>query len=155
MRYLVSAKVRPEKRAELLKAIDAQQFGEGFPYGDLGDVLCAGRVDQSGTVRWVEVCYCREFSGVAMREEIDYFEEFLTEIRIADARSPVFCEGYPTCNDCDCTNKVRFRGEPFLDYLRRIVIEPPSAAQEHVDRTTRWLGWRGNVTPEEADRNQA
>jgi hypothetical protein len=155
MRYLVSAKVRPEKRAELLKAINAQQFGEGFPYGDLGDVLCAGRVDQSGTVRWVEVCYCREFSGVAMREEIDYFEEFLTEITIADARSPVLCEGYPTCNDCDCTNKVRLPGEPFLDYLRRIVTEPVSAAQVNADRPTRWLGWRGNVIPDEAERNQA
>jgi hypothetical protein len=154
MRYLVSAKVRPEKRAELLKAINEQQFGEGFPYGDLGEVLCAGRVDESGTVRWVEVCYCREFSGVAMLEEIDYFEEFLTEITIADARSPQYCEGYPACNDCDCTKKVRFRGEPFLDYLRRVVSESQSADPANPGRPTRWLGWRGEVTAEEAERNR-
>jgi hypothetical protein len=153
MRYLVSAKVRPERREELLKAINQGQFGEGFPYGDLGRVLCGGRVDEAGTVRWVEVCYCREFTGVAMREEIDYFEEFLTEIRIADARSPLYCEGYPACNDCDCTKKVRFRGEPFLDYLRRVVSESPPTDPVTPGRPTRWLGWRGEVTSEEAERN--
>jgi len=154
MRYLVSAKVRPDNREKLLKAINEGQFGEGFPYGDLGSVLCAGRVDESGTVRWVEVCYCREFSGVAMEAELPYFEEFLTEITIADARSPLNCEGYPACNDCDCTKKVRFRGEPFLDYLRRVVSESHSADAIQAGRPTRWLGWRGKVTSEEAERNQ-
>ena len=28
-----------------------------FPYGDLGSVLADGRVDGSGMIRWVEVCY--------------------------------------------------------------------------------------------------
>jgi hypothetical protein len=153
MRYLLSAKVRPEKQAELLEAMDQGSFGEGFPYGDLGSVLCRGRVDESGLIRWVEVCYCREFSGVAMAEEIGYFEEFLTEITIADARSPQSCEGYPACNDCDCTRKVRFPGEPFLDYLRRIVEAPILKDSCSADRPTRWLGWRGQVTPEEAERN--
>jgi hypothetical protein len=154
MRYLVSAKVRPEKRQALLEAINQGQFGEGFPYGDLGRVLCAGQVDDSGTVRWVEVCYCREFSGVAMEAELPYFEDFLTEITIADARSPLYCEGYPACNDCDCTKKVRFRGEPFLDYLRRVVSESHSADPVNPSRPTRWLGWRDEVTAEEAERNR-
>jgi len=154
MRYLLSANVRSKKRQALLEAIDDGRFGEGFPYGDLGRVLCGGHVDQSGTVRWVEVCYCREFSGVAMLEEIDYFEQFLTEIEIADARSPIHCEGYPACNDCDCTQKVRFRGEPFLEYLRRIVSEPTYADAAIPGRPTRWVGWRGQVTAVEAERNQ-
>jgi len=153
MRYLLSAKVRPEKREELLAAVADGRFGEGFPYGDLGSVLCHGRVDESGTIRWVEVCYCREFSGVAMEEEIGYFEEYLTDITIADARSPRSCEGYPVCNDCHCTNKVRFLGEPFLDYLRRIAAEPDWAGSPQAGRPTRWLGWRGQVTPEEAARS--
>ncbi len=129
MRYLLSAKVRPEKRAAARGDRCADDLARGFRTATSG-ACCAAGVDQSGTVRWVEVCYCREFSGVAMLEEIDYFEEFLTEIEIADARSPVSCEGYPACNDCDCTNKVRFRGEPFLEYLRRIVSEPTSADAE-------------------------
>jgi hypothetical protein len=155
MRYLVSAKVRPGKTEELLAAIEKKSFGKEFPYGDLGEVLCEGRVDDSGMVRWIEVCYCREYSGVAMDAEIDYFEEFLTDISIADARSPLHCDGYPACNDCDCTKKVRFRGEQFLDYLRRIVKDPASAEPVDTDRPTRWLGWRGEVTPEEAARNGA
>ena len=78
-----------------------------------------GRVDDSGTIRWVEVCYCREYYGVAMHEELPYLEEYLTDIEVADARSPRYCKGYPECNDCDCTRKVRFHGEPLMDHLLR------------------------------------
>ncbi len=151
MRYLVSARVRPEKRVELLSLLDQGRFSEGFPYGDLGSVLAEGRVDNSGTIRWVEVCYCREYSGVAMEAEIPYFEEYLTDITIADARSPEHCEGYPACNDCDCTRKVRFPGEAFLDYLRWVA---ETAVASPGGRSTRWLGWRGEVTSEEQGRNQ-
>ncbi len=153
MRYLISGKVRPEKRRALLDAIESGRFGEGFPYGDLGRVLCAGHVDPSGAVRWVEVCYCREFSGVVLEAEIGYFEEFLTDVTIADARNPQSCDGYPACNDCDCTRKIRFPGEPFLDYLRRIATDDAAAQPTEDGRATRWLGWRGHVTPEEAVRN--
>jgi hypothetical protein len=154
MRYLLSARVRPERRRELLEAIEAGRLGEGFPYGDLGETLCRGRVDESGTIRWVEVCYCREFLGVAMDEEIGYFEEYLTDITIADARSPVSCEGYPVCNDCDCTSKVRFVGEPFLDYLRRLAAGTDPIESHPEGHPTRWLGWRGQVIAEEAARNR-
>jgi hypothetical protein len=155
MRYLLTARVRPEKERELLDAIEQRRFGEGFPYGDLGETLCRGRVDESGTIRWVEVCYCREFLGVAMDEEIGYFEAYLTDITIADARSPALCEGYPACNECDCTNKVRIPGKPFLAYLRRIAADSETSRSSDPGRPTRWLGWRGQVVPEEAARNRA
>jgi hypothetical protein len=153
MRYLLGARVRPDRRAELLRALEAGTFGDGFPYGDLGEVLCTGRVDDLGMIRWVEVCYCREYYGVAMHEELPYLEEYLTDMEVADARSPASCEGYPACNDCDCTNKVRFEGEPLLDHLRRTASEsdPPASG----GRRTRWLGWRGRVGPEEGQRNRA
>jgi hypothetical protein len=159
VRYLLAARVRPEKRDELLRALEEGRFGAGFPYGDLGETLCTGRVDASGVIRWVEVCYCREYYGVAMEEELPYFEEFLTDMSVADARSPALCEGYPACGDCDCTRKVRPKGEPLLEYLRRSVgALEPSAAPELAPipgRPTRWLGWRGQVTPEESRRNRA
>lgn len=153
MRYLLAARVRPGRRADLLRALEDGSFGEGFPYGDLGEMLCEGRVDTSGTIRWVEVCYCREYFGVAMHEELPYLEAYLADIEVADARSPAYCEGYPACNDCDCTNKVRFEGEPLLDHLRRTasVSDPPAGE----GRRTRWLGWRGRVGPEEERRNRA
>ena len=149
MRYLLGARVRPERRAELLRALEDGTFGAGFPYGDLGEVLGAGRVDASGTIRWVEVCYCREYYGVAMHEELPYLEEYLTDIEVADARSPRYCKGYPECNDCPCTRKVRFGGEPLLDHLRRTVAQPGTGVSGE-GRATRWLGWRGRITAEEA-----
>jgi hypothetical protein len=151
VRYLIAARVRPERRAELRDALKGGRFGVGFPYGDLGETLRAGRVDGSGTIRWVEVCYCREYYGLAMEEELPYFEEFLTDIVVADARSPRLCKGYPACGDCDCTRKVRPKGEPLMDYLERVADEPSPPAEV---RPTRWLGWRGQVTPEEDRRNR-
>jgi hypothetical protein len=113
MRYILSARVRPERRRELLEVIEAGRFSEGFPYGDLGETLCRGRVDESGTIRWVEVCYCREFLGVAMDEEIGYFEEYLTDITIADARSPHSCEGYPVCTTAIAPTRSDSRASRF------------------------------------------
>jgi hypothetical protein len=154
LRYLLSARVWPEKRTELLRALEEGRFGAGFPFGDLGEVLCTGRVDGSGTIRWVEVCYCREYYGVAMEEELPYIEEYLTDITIADARSPAHCEGYPVCNDCDCTRKVRPKGEPLLNYLRRLASRHEAFTTSAEGLPTRWLGWRGQVAPEEARRNR-
>jgi hypothetical protein len=154
MRYILGARVRPERRAELLRALENGTFGVGFPYGDLGEVLCSGRVDGAGTIRWVEVCYCREYYGIAMEEELPYLEEYLTDIQVADARSPRYCKGYPECNDCDCTRKVRFEGEPLLDHLRRRAAEPEDTPSGE-GGPTRWLGWRGQITREEARRNRA
>jgi hypothetical protein len=155
MRYLLSARVRPGRRADLLEALEDGRFGAGFPFGDLGSVLGSGRVDASGTIRWVEVCYCREYLGVAMEMELRYIEDYLTDVEVTDARSPRYCKGYPECNDCACTRKVRFDGEALLDYLRRTAHEPSDEAGSGRGRPTRWLGWRGSVSAEEARRNQA
>jgi hypothetical protein len=153
MRYLLGARVKPGRQADLLRALEAGTFGEGFPCGDLGEMLCQGRVDATGPIRWVEVCYCREYYGVAMHGELPYLEEYLTDIEVADARSPTHCEGYPACNDCDCTRKVRFEGEPLLDHLRRATAQQEHVGGEGRGRPTRWLGWRGEVSPEEEQRN--
>jgi hypothetical protein len=153
MRYLLAARVKPGRRAELLRALEDGTFGAGFPYGDLGEVVRGGRVDASGMIRWVEVCYCREYYGVAMHEELPFLEEYLTDIHIADARSPKYCKGYPECNDCACTRRVRFEGEPLLDHLRRTLGRRADAPSGE-GRPTRWLGWRGITTPEEQARNR-
>lgn len=155
MRYILGARVRPERRVDLLRALEDGTFGRGFPYGDLGEVLCTGRVDATGTIRWVEVCYCRESYGVAMEEELPFLEEYLTDIEVADARCPKSCKGYPECHDCACTRKVRFEGEALMDHLRGAVAESPDAGAVAPVHPTRWLGWRGQVSPEEAERNRA
>jgi hypothetical protein len=156
MRYILGAKVRPGRRADLLRALEDGTFGQGFPYGDLGEVLCTGRVDATGTIRWVEVCYCRESYGVAMEEELPYLEAYLTDIEVADALNPIHCKGYPECNDCNCTRKVRFVGEPLLDHLRRTVAEGDAngTGYQVKGHSPLWQGWRGRVSPEEARRNR-
>ena len=88
-------------------------------------------------------------------EELPYLEEYLTDIEVADARSPRYCKGYPECNDCACTRKVRFEGEPLMDHLRSTVAESREAGAVTQVRPTRWLGWRGRLSPEEAERNRA
>src|SRR3954447_2485731 len=88
-----------------------------------------------------------------MHEELPYLEEYLTDIEVADARGPRYCKGYPVCNDCACTRKVRFEGEPLLYHLRRTVGAPDEAPSPE-GRPTRWLGWRGEVGPEEARRSR-
>src|SRR4029078_1889126 len=106
-------------------------------------------------IRWIEVCYCREYYGVAMEEELPYLEEYLTEVEVADARSPKYCKGYPECHDCSCTRKVRFEGESLMDHLRSAVAESRDAGAVALVRPPRWLGGRGRVSPEEAERNRA
>ena len=156
MRYLVTARVRPGRRGALARAIDDGTLGAGSIAGDeYFRNMAEARALDDGCVQWVEVCYCREYYGVAMEEELPYFQEFLTDIVVADARSPRLCNGYPACSDCDCTWKVRPKGEPFLDYLRRSVAEPEAGAAPAQNRPPRWLGWRGQVTPEEDRRNRA
>ena len=94
MRYLLAARIRPDAKADLLHALEDGSFGDGFPYGDLEKVICTGQVDESGLIRWVEVCYCREYFGVAMHEELPYLEAYLTDIEVADAQ-PTLLQGLP------------------------------------------------------------
>jgi hypothetical protein len=61
MRYLVKARVKPGREAELLKAIEDGTLGTGSVAG--GEYLRnmqAARLCRDGTARWVEVCYCPE-----------------------------------------------------------------------------------------------
>jgi len=153
MRYSMSARVIPEKAAELEQALADGTFGKGFPFGDLGDNLRGCNVGADGKLRWVETCYCREYSNVAMVMEIEYFEPYLHAIEIADARDPRYCKGYPHCNDCLCTKTIKFSGTPLAEYLTKAKTES-GATGELVP--TRWTGWRGKVqTEEERERNAA
>ena len=144
MRYAMKARIIPGKAAALKQALADGSFSRGFPYGDLGEALRESRVDDQGILRWVEVCYCREFSNVAMVEELPYLERFLHEIEVGDARDPRFCDGYPLCNDCNCTDSIRYPGIPFDDYLeQRVNAEDPGKTGKAIP--TQWTGWGGQV----------
>ena len=156
MRYALKARVIPGKAAALKQALLDHSFGSGFPFGDLGDNLRSCSVDESGVLRWIETCYCREYSGAAMDMELEYFQPYLHAIEVGDARDPRFCKGYPHCNDCLCTNSIKYPGTPLYEYLdAAIAKENPSAASPEAVHP-RWTGWRGKVqTEEEQRRNEA
>lgn len=133
MRYLVTARVRPGKEAELLRAVEDGTLGAGSVAGDeyLRNVQDA-RLYDDGKIKWVEVCFC----DVPLDEERPYWEEYFDLVRVQDAHSRQRCRDQTgeepwACSDCDCTARLEARlagqGQPFLDALRTCVRAGPVA----------------------------
>ena len=127
MRYLVTARVKPGKHADLLRAIEARALGAGSVAGDeyLRNMRAARIVDD-GRVKWVEVCFC----DVPLDEERPYWEEYFDLVRVQDAHARSRCRDLSgtepwACCECDCTAKLEAklgkRGERFLDALQLAV----------------------------------
>ncbi len=124
MRYLVTARVKPGKEAELLRTIENGTLGEGSVAGDeyLRNMTGA-RLLTDGRIQWVEVCFCAE----PLAEERPFWEEFFELVRVQDAHARSRCRDESStepwaCCECDCTAKLEAklaeRGETFLDALR-------------------------------------
>jgi hypothetical protein len=123
MRYLVRGRVKPGRAAILQHAIDDGTLGCGSVAG--GEYLrnmSEARMDPSGEVRWVEVCYC----PTPLQEERPYWEEFFELSRVQDAHDRRRCRDYNgseawACEGCDCTDRLEQRlsrwGQRFLDSL--------------------------------------
>jgi len=125
MRYLVTARVKPGQEAALRNAIDDGTLGEGSVAGDeyLRNMESA-RADDSGRVKWVEVCYC----ATPLAEEREYWQEYFELEKVQDAHARSRCrdasgQEYWACGDCDCSARLEARlasrGEPFLDQLKK------------------------------------
>ncbi len=123
MRYLVKARVKGGKERALARAIEEGTLGQGSIAGDeyLDDMEHA-RLDQDGTVVWVEVCYC----STPLQEERPYWEEYFELIRIQDAHARRNCRHENgtelwACSNCTCTQRLEKRlqshGEPFIKSL--------------------------------------
>lgn len=124
MRYLVTARVRPGREADLLKAVEERTLGRGSVAG--GEYLrdmAEARALEGGAVRWVEVCFCWE----PLEEERPYWEEYFELVRVQDAHSRRQCRDETgeepwACSDCACTEALEGRmegwGRPFLEVLR-------------------------------------
>jgi hypothetical protein len=124
VRYLVTARVRPGRETDLLRAIESGTLGLGSVAGDeyLSDMAQA-RLAEDGAVRWIEVCFCWE----PLAEERPYWEDYFDLVRVQDAHSRRRCRDLNgeepwACCDCDCTAKLEARmeewGRPFLEMLR-------------------------------------
>jgi len=124
MRYLVTARVKPECKEALLEAIDNGTLGEGsVAEGEYPRNMGAARLGADKAARWVEVCYC----PTPLQEERPYWERYFDLVRVQDAHDRRRCRDWNgsecwACGDCDCTvrleQKLETRGPRFLDSLR-------------------------------------
>ena len=124
MRYLVKARVKPGKEQALLVAIRDGSLGRGSIAGDeYQHDMNRARLAEDGTVRWVEVCFCRE----PLDEERAYWEEFFELVAIKDAHARANCRHENgtevwACCECDCTQRLEanlaHEARSFLAQLR-------------------------------------
>ena len=142
MRYLVRARVKPGREADLLDAIERGTLGRGsVAEGEYLRNMQEARLcndnhnDQNGsqTARWVEVCYC----PTPLQEEQPYWEQYLDLTRVQDAHDRHDCRDENgtepwACGECDCTARLEQRlkesGTSFLDSLRRDCADKVSLA---------------------------
>jgi hypothetical protein len=135
MRYLVTARVKPGKEADLLRAIEDGTLGAGSVAGDeyLRNMQAA-RLCEAGKVKWVEVCFC----DVPLAEERPYWEEFFDFVRVQDAHNRQRCRDLNgtepwACGECDCSARLEAKlarqGHAFLDVLRAAAHQPEALAR--------------------------
>ena len=124
MRYLVRARVKPGREADLLGAIEQKTLGQGsVAEGEYLRTMQEAWVGANETARWVEVCYC----PTPLQEERPYWEQYFDLTRVQDAHDRRKCRDENgtapwACGECDCTarleEKLKASGSPFLDSLR-------------------------------------
>jgi hypothetical protein len=124
MRYLVRARLKPNREADLLQAIEHETLGQGSIAGrEYLRNMSEARLCPDQTVRWVEVCYC----STPLQEERPYWEEYFDLTKVQDAHDRRKCRDANgtepwACGDCDCTARLEQRlkvsGECFLSSIR-------------------------------------
>jgi len=132
MRYLVRARVKPGREADLLKAIEQETLGHGsVAEGEYLRNMQEARLFEDDTARWVEVCYC----PTPLQEEQPYWEHYFELTRVQDAHDRRKCRDENgtqpwACGDCDCTarleQKLKLTGTPFICSLRARNGKSPS-----------------------------
>jgi hypothetical protein len=111
MRYLVTARVKPGRRAALDAAIDDGSLGRGSIAGSeyLRNMNDA-REHGDGRVQWVEVCYC----PTPLLEERPYWEAYFDLVKVQDAHARSRCRDENgsdpwACSGCDCSARLEAR----------------------------------------------
>ena len=124
MRYLVRARVKPDREANLLTAIDSGALGHGsVAEGEYLRNMQDARFCEDQTARWVEICYC----PTPLQEERPYWEQFFDLTRVQDAHDRRKCRDHNgtepwACDGCDCTARLEEKldktGKSFMESLR-------------------------------------
>lgn len=124
MRYLVRARVKEGREADLLDAIERETLGRGsVAEGEYLRNMQEARLCPDQTARWVEVCYC----PTPLQEERPFWEEYFDLAKVQDAHDRRKCHDENgsepwACGGCDCTakleEKLKISGKPFLELLK-------------------------------------
>ena len=127
MRYLVTARVKPGRRAALDRAIDDGSLGRGSIAGDeYQHNMAQARERPDGRVQWVETCFC----AIPLDEERPYWDKYFELVRVQDAHRRDRCKDLNgtqpwACCDCDCSAKLEGHlsrvGRPFLQVLKDVI----------------------------------
>lgn len=111
MRYLVRARIKPGREADLLRAIQTDTLGQGsVAEGEYLRNMQEARLLADGTARWVEVCYC----PTPLQEERPYWEKYFELVKVQDAHARHNCRDENgtepwACGNCDCTRRLEER----------------------------------------------
>ena len=109
----------------LREAIEKRTLGEGsVAGGEYLRVMNNARQLKDGSVKWVEVCYCK----APLNEERSYWEEYFEILSVQDAHERENCRDANgteawACGSCDCTDTLEEElsgiGCSFLDTLAK------------------------------------
>jgi hypothetical protein len=111
MRYLVTAKVKPDRAEALDQAIENGTLGAGSVAGDeYQRNMQEARQLGDGRVQWVEICYC----PTPLDEERPYWEKYFELLKVQDAHARSRCRDWNgteswACDSCDCTERLEER----------------------------------------------
>ena len=111
MRYLVRARLKPGREADLLDAIQQETLGQGsVAEGEYLRNMQEARLCADDTARWVEVCYC----PTPLQEERPYWEQYFDLTRVQDAHDRRKCKDENgteswACSNCDCTARLELK----------------------------------------------
>jgi hypothetical protein len=124
MRYLVTARVKPGREEDLLRAIEDGTLGAGsVAEGEYLRNMREARLCEQGKIKWVEICFC----DIPLQEELPYWQEYFDIVRIQDAHGRQRCRHLNrtepwACCECDCTERLEKKlatmGQSFLSMLR-------------------------------------
>lgn len=132
MRYLVKAKLKPDKAKSLLDSVNTGTLGKDSIAGDeyLYN-MSEARLNADGVATWVETCFC----DPPLADEQPYWENYFELLSVKDAHSRRNCRhengSEPwACCDCDCTNKLEEKlGGQDDSFLARLREQSSPSAQ--------------------------
>ena len=119
MRYLVTARIKDDRREALRDAIEGGTLGQGsIAGGEYLHDMAHARELSDGRVKWVETCFC----PMPLEEERPYWEAFFDFESVKDAHARSRCRDENgtepwACSNCDCTARLERwlakQGAPF------------------------------------------